>query len=232
MESKPVLATLLLAALPAGCMGWHKLFPDDSVKLQVRQLNDPCFAHYLIRDGATAEFKRGLRAGDERQYARWEKGGRIEHSGFVAALVTLRGNMDKPVRITDLTVTVTSRSAPLTGSPGPLTGPGCGKEEPPDALGINLDAMAVGREISVRRLLSSPNQKEAAAFAKNFGPPPHLPRTVTNDDYYALYLVGTTKTSDCTWRARISWWDGDRDWNTTVDNDGHDFRVTADPDQS
>jgi hypothetical protein len=232
MERRPVLLSVVLAvcaaALPLGFTAWGKFFPDDSVKLQIQQLDEPCDSDWLIHDDSPG-FERSLQNGDKRQFARWAREGRIEHRGFVAALVTLRGNMDKPVRITDLTVTVTSRTAPLTGIRAPNTR-GCGGDgDPPEAIGINLDAMAVGREVPVRRLQLSPHQKEAAAAVKSFGDPVQLPRTVTSDDYYSLYLVGVTKSSSVSWQAHLTWWDGEKTWRTTLDNDGRPFRVTANP---
>ncbi|WP_329120823.1 hypothetical protein [Streptomyces sp. NBC_01465] len=221
------VVALLIAAVPLGCTAANKLFPDDAVKLQVHQLDDPCSSDWLVR-GSSTGYVKGLEHGDERQFARWEREGRIAHRDFVAALVTVRGNTDNPVRIQDLTVTVTSRSAPLAGTPSPNTR-GCGGDTPPEALGINLDAMAVGREVSLLRLQSSPHQKEAAKAALPFGVPVQLPRTVTDDDYYSLYLIGQTKSSSCTWQARLTWWDGEKTQYTTLDNNGRPFLVTAAP---
>lgn len=235
-EHKLTVAGLVIAAVSAApviggpvAAGWQALFPRDKVALDAQQENDPCFSDWILRAGSTRLEPR-LQSGDEREFTRWEREGRILHWESVASEVTIHGTTDEAVQIRDVTFTVTRRSAPASGEKvARQRGCGGGDYNLPDAIAVNLDAMAVGREVSVRTLQQSPRQKEAAKTGAAYGQPMRLPRTLTSDDFYTFYVIGMTEKSDLSWKAEVTWSDGEQTHTSTVDNDGVPFRVSAGP---
>ncbi|MFD3652376.1 hypothetical protein [Streptomyces sp. NPDC058620] len=226
-----VIAAVGIAPVLAGPVSaaWKAAFPDDAVVLDTAQENDPCFSDWILRRG-NAALESKLESGDERQFTRWEREGRIVHWQSVAAQVTVHGNTSKAVQIRDVTITVTDRKGPAAGKKAVRQrGCGGGNFMVPEAIAVNLDAIAVGRSVSVLRLQNSPRQEEAARTGPLYGVPIRLPKTVTEDDFYSFFLIGTTERADCSWRAEITWWDGKETRTARVDNNGTPFRVSSGP---
>ncbi|WP_328905088.1 hypothetical protein OG230_20035 [Streptomyces sp. NBC_00234] len=218
----PVLAGPVSAA-------WKAAFPEDAVVMDAAQENDPCFSDWILRKG-NAALESKLKDGDERQFTRWEREGRIVHMKTVAAQITVHGNTDKAVQIRDVTVTVTDRTDPATGKKA-VRQHGCGGGDfnVPEAIAVNLDAIAVGRSVSVLRLQDSPRQKGTAKAALPYGEPIQLPKTITEDDFYSFFLIGMTERAHCSWKAEVTWWDGKETRTASIDNDGVPFRVSSGP---
>ncbi|MET7474648.1 hypothetical protein ABZT17_09860 [Streptomyces sp. NPDC005648] len=189
-------------------------------------MNDLCSSSWTLSKGNEA-IKTSLSDATQQQFTQWSREGRLVRLDQAVAAISLYGAGNHAVQIRNMFFTVTRRAAPLRGER--LAPPiGCGGGSPsPAAIAVNLDAIAVGRTVSLNTLRASPRQKAAQATADQYGVPLVLPRTLTNDDYYTFYVIGLTQHYDCSWKATLVWWDGGKQHQTTVDDNGADFRMTA-----
>ncbi|SED83099.1 hypothetical protein [Streptomyces sp. Ag109_O5-10] len=222
-----VLISLVGLAVPLVIQLAQAMSRGDELSLQITPVNDVCNDSWMVSDGSR-ELEPRLQTAADDQLVRWIREGRIVRLDRAVARVTLFGAGDRPVRLQDVSFTVTRRAAPVHGvKMVPPGGCGAGGPEPPGAVAVNLDAIAVGRTVSLDTLKASPRQREARTAALHYGQPLDLPATLPTQDYYTFYVVGLTDRYDCSWRATLTWWDGDKQHRTTVGDHSGDFRVTA-----
>jgi len=224
-----VLISLIGLAVPLAVQLVHAISRGDNLSLQITPVNDVCNYSWMVSDGSR-ELEPRLQTADEDQLVSWIREGQIVRLDRAVAKITLFGAGDRPVRLQDVSFTVTRRAAPVRGvKMVPPGGCGAGGDAPPGAVAVNLDAIAVGRTVSLDTLKASPRQREATNAALHYGQPLDLPATLPTQDYYTFYVVGLTDRYDCSWRAMLTWWDGEKQHRTTVGDHSGDFRVTAEP---
>ncbi|MGW7431141.1 hypothetical protein ACWGIN_16480 [Streptomyces sp. NPDC054861] len=215
-------ALTFLAPLAQSLYG--KVFPEQTLVLLTDVERNPCEAGWILTPGN--EFiKPKLWASSEGQFARWQKEGRIVHADAVVAGVTVRGAIAEAVAIRDISITVTGRGAPVRGVA--TQGGGCGAEDAPEYLVVDLDGLPLNQPVPVSYLQRSPQQKAAREAAALLGDPVTLPRQVTRDSIYAFFLTGRTARHDTSWVATITWWDGEKEHTQRIDDEGRPLRVSA-----
>ncbi|MCX4679255.1 hypothetical protein OG413_28835 [Streptomyces sp. NBC_01433] len=223
-----VLAGLAFAAPSLGS-AYHHVFAQDSVVVEAKQLNSFCTSTWSTLPG-NDDLLPLLPEADTREIVRWERERRIVQRQTLRVLIGLRGNTDKAAQLRDVTITVVSRDPLPTGVRPDVRTLGCGNgEEPPQAAGINLDLLAVGRPVSLSALRGKPGQRAAAKEALDWGKPVSLPHSLNSGEVYSLFLLGRTENYDVRWKATLTWWDGEKTKSVELDNDGRPFHVMADP---
>ncbi|MFF9842631.1 hypothetical protein [Streptomyces sp. NPDC013740] len=226
--NKLALYGLVCAALayltPLGQSLYSTLFPERAIALIVDPGNSPCLSSFVLTPG-NEQLKNVIWSSDRRQVGRWESDGRIVHSGDAQIAVTVRGNVDKAAVIRDISLTVVGRSRPVAGEF--VRGGGCGAEDDPEYLVVDLDTLPLNRAVPVSYLQHSPQQKAAKAAAAELGKPISLPKQVTTDGIYSFFLTGRSQKYDTRWVATVTWWDGEEDHVERIDNSGKPFRVSG-----
>ncbi|MBM7442419.1 hypothetical protein [Streptomyces sp. HB132] len=219
-------------AAPSLGATYKHLFAQDSVVVGAEQLNGYCTSTWSTLPG-NADLLPRLPEADQREIVRWEREQRIVQRQTLRVLLSLRGNTDKAAQLRDVTVTVVRRDPLPEGVRPEVRTLGCGNgEEPPQAAGINLDLLAVGRPVSLSALRGKPGQRAAAEEALDWGKPVTLPHSLDSGAVYSLFLLGRTESYDVSWKATLTWWDGEKTKSVDLDNDGRPFRVMADPRRS
>ncbi|MER5362638.1 hypothetical protein [Streptomyces sp. NPDC002785] len=221
------LSLITLAVNPLSS-AYNNLFGNDTVAIEAKEMDHFCQAEWSVLAGNDQLLPRLANSADK-DLARWEQQNRIAHRGLVVSLATVRGNAEKAAVLRDVTITVLRRETLPAGLRAAPKQRGCGGAPRPEAVGVNLDLLAVGRPVSVTTLAGKPGQRAAAKEAADYGDPVALPHTLTADDVYSLFLIGMTERFDCSWQATFSWWDGEESRETVVNNEGRPFRVIADP---
>lgn len=215
------VATPLVAAILTGSRG-----PD--MGLLVEQDNNGCTSVWTVPEESTELVDDIIANIDVRQLSRWERDGRITHRETVKARVSIRGG-ETPIQLQDLTITVLSRTDPVTGQQSKAQG--CGGDpddrDEPDFVVVDLDTLPVGTEVPIDHLQQSDQQQAARAAADDLGEQITLPLTVDAQDFYSFTLVGRSAAYDTEWQATIRWWDGERLHTDLLNDDGAPFRVTA-----
>jgi hypothetical protein len=214
------VVTPLAAAILTGSRG-----PD--VGLLVEQDNNGCTSVWTV-PAESAELVDDIIANvDVRQLSRWERDGRITHRETVKARVSIRGG-ETPIELRDLSITVLSRTDPVTGEQSKAQGCGQGDiVDEPDFVVVDLDTLPVGTAVPVDYLQQSDQQRAARDEADRLGEQIALPRTVDAQDIYSFTLVGRSAAYDTEWQATIRWWDGEHLHTDLLNDDGAPFRVTA-----
>jgi hypothetical protein len=221
------LTIITVIGIPLGNPLWHAWFGGEGLTLSIAPVDDPCDTRWILSSG-NEDLKPRLHEATEQQFTRWTGEGRIVQLDQAVAEISLYGAGDHAVQLQDMTFTVTRRAAPVRGEKlRPPDGCGSGGSDQPGAVAVNLDAIAVGRTVSLNTLKASPRQRKTKATAEQYGDPLALPSTLTDHDYYTIYVIGLTAHYDCSWKAILTWWDGGKQHRTTVDDHGTDFRVTA-----
>ncbi|SDU71569.1 hypothetical protein [Jiangella alkaliphila] len=215
------VVTPLVAAIWTGSQG-----PD--LGLLVEQDNNGCTSVWTVPRESTALVDDIIANVDVRQLTRWERDGRIMHRETVKARVSIRGG-ETPVELRDLTITVLSRTDPVTGEQSEAQGCG-GEDNPqdePDFVVVDLDTLPVGTAVPIDYLQQSDQQAGARQLADDEGEQITLPRTIDAQDIYSFTLIGRSMTYDTEWQAEITWWDGEHLHTDLLNDDGAPFRVTA-----
>ncbi|WP_116948658.1 hypothetical protein [Jiangella endophytica] len=198
------------------------------VGLLVDQDNNGCTSVWTVPDRSAELVDDIIANKDNRQLARWERDGRITHRGSVKAQVGVH-SAEAPIEVRDLTITVLSRTDPVTGEQSRAQG--CGGEpddgDEPDFVVVDLDTLPIGTDVPIGYLQGSDQQAQARAEADLLGEQITLPRTVGAQDFYSFTLVGRSAGHDTEWRATVTWWDGEQVHTDVLDNDGAPFRVTG-----
>ncbi|MGW1666418.1 hypothetical protein [Streptomyces microflavus] len=208
---------------------YDHIFSQDSVVVEADQQNGYCTSTWATLPGNDELLPR-LPEADEREIVRWEREQRIVQRQTLRVLIGLRGNTDKAAQLRDVTITVVRRDPLPQGVIPDVRTLGCGiGEEPPEAAGVNLDLLAVGRPVSLNALSGKPGQRAAAKEALDWGKPVSLPHSLNSGEVYSLYLLGRTEAYDVRWKATLTWWDGEKTKTAELDNGGRPFRVMADP---
>ncbi|MEW1698148.1 hypothetical protein [Streptomyces sp. NPDC091278] len=218
-----VVVAALAFLLPLAQSLYGKAFPERSLVLLTHVGKNPCEAGWILTPG-NEHIKSVLWSSDEGQFARWEKEGRIVHAGAVMAGVTLRGALEEAVAVRDISISVTGRSAPVRGTV--TRGGGCGGEDDPEYLVVDLDGLPLNQQVPVSYLQRSPQQSGARKAAAEMGRPLTLPRQVTRTSIYSFFLTGRTAKYDTTWVATITWWDGEKEHTQRIDDQGRPLRVS------
>jgi hypothetical protein len=201
---------------------------EPDVGLLVEQDDNGCTSVWTVPAESTELVDDIIANIDVRQLSRWERDGRITHRETVKSRVSIRGG-ESPIELRDLTITVLSRTDPVTGEQSKAQGCG-GNEDPadePDFVVVDLDTLPVGTDVPIGYLQDSDQQAAARQLADDEGEQITLPRTVDAQDFYSFTLIGRSMAYDTEWRAEITWWDGERVHTDVLDNDGRPFRVTA-----
>lgn len=222
---------LLLAVIPlvtpVVTAGYDALFGDEAIAIDSVQEDGSCTNAYLIAP-QHQELRDSVHRSDDRAIGRWERERKITHLSEVHSVVTVRGNDNKAVQLRELSIEVLSRGRPLPGQPAPPAR--CGGPGPPQIFVVDLDTLPLNRPVPSRYLLTSPQQSAAREEAKRQGRPNlNLPTSVTTSDVFDLLIIGRTQRHYTEWRATLTWWDGEKEHSTTIDNDGRPLRVTAAP---
>lgn len=218
------LLALLVPLLTTLWGGWEE---EPSVVFRAEPQKGFCQADWSTLPG-NAGLLPQLPDADTRTLTRWEREHRIVQRGTNRIILSLRGNAGMAAQLRDITVTVVRRDPIPAGSRSNPREPGCGNGSlPPEAAGVNLDELAVGRAVSLIDILGKPTQRTAAEEALNWGVPVVLPRTLTSDTVYTLWFLGRTDRWDTSWKASLTWWDGQKAQTVQLDDQGSPFRVMA-----
>ncbi|MFE0654482.1 hypothetical protein ACFVZH_38730 [Streptomyces sp. NPDC059534] len=200
--------------------------------VDAEQLNGYCVSSWSALPGNDDLLPRLIEA-DDREVVRWEREQRIVQRQTLRVLISLRGNTDQAAQLRDVTITVVRRDPLPQGLRPDGRTVGCGNgDELPQAAGVNLDLLAVGRPVSLSTLRGKPGQRIAAKEALDWGKPVSLPYSLNNGEIYSLFLLGRTESYDVRWKATLTWWDGKKTKSVDVDNAGRPFHVIADPDEA
>lgn len=218
------VVTALAFLFPLAQSAWAALFPERPLALSVRVERSPCTTPWLLTPGNEG-LEEGFKTAQDGQYLRWEKEGRILRSGSVVAGVLARGTVDDAVVVRDISITVTGRDAPVPGKA--MQSGGCGADDPPEFLVVDLDELPLNRPVSVSYLQNSPTQAAAREARKKLGDPISLPVQVGRDSVYSFFLTGRTLRYDTRWIATVTWWDGKADHTDRIDNGGQPLRATG-----
>ncbi|MBB5789241.1 hypothetical protein [Jiangella mangrovi] len=214
------VVTPLAAAVLTGSRG-------PATGLLVEQDDNGCTSVWTVPAESTELVDDIIANIDVRQLSRWERDGLITHRETVKARVSIRGG-ETPIQLRDLTITVLSRTDPVTGEQSKAQGCGGeGDEDEPDFVVVDLDTLPVGTAVPVDYLQQSDQQTAARQLADDEGEQITLPRTVDAQDFYSFTLIGRSLAYDTEWQAEITWWDGEHLHTDLLDNDGAPFRVTA-----
>ncbi|MFJ8751944.1 hypothetical protein ACIREO_21825 [Streptomyces sp. NPDC102441] len=222
-----VVVALLALLVPLLTTLWGRWVEEPSVVFRAEPQKGFCQVDWSTLPG-NAGLLPQLQDADTRTLTRWERERRIVQRGTNRIMLSLRGNSGMAAQLRDITVTVVRRDPIPAGSRSDPRTPGCGDGSlPPEAAGVNLDELAVGRPVSVIDILGKPTQQTAAKEALDWGTPVVLPRTLTSDAVYTLWFLGRTDRWDTSWKATLTWWDGKRTQTVQLDDHGSPFRVMA-----
>ena len=183
-----------------------RLFPPTPITVNVD--NDPGCP--LVFTAPAPDAQRALDTDHGREIDKRRAGGIDGDTSRVE--LTVQGNTDKVVNITDMRVLVDKRSQPAGGF---VIGE-CGGLQDVHVSEADLDQQT--------------NEATAVPQAgrDNFGAPipaALFPLRVTASDPQVFELIASTETCDCSWTIELSWTVGGKSGTITVDDHGDPFRT-------
>ncbi|MFD7443808.1 helix-turn-helix domain-containing protein [Streptomyces sp. NPDC059909] len=181
-----------------------------SVGISSYNWEEPCGEEYLL-DQRPGQVPPPPAPQDTRNWARALGG---VSAGDTKLQLTVTGNTDDAVVITDLNVRVVGRKAPLPWQAYSM-GDGCGSGVTPQTFDIDLD--------NARPLVKpvAGQDGDTVVPAKDF------PYKVSTHDPQVLNLDVHTEGHEATWYLELAWSSGDRKGTVRVDDDGKPFRTSA-----
>lgn len=195
-------------------LSYKPVTPASTLTISVEKKTPSCGQEYV--------FPKPPGEIDHSNFSTWvQQHGGVE-VGETIVVVTIRGRTSQPVVLTGLRLVVTSRKAPMQGT---YIGGDCAySQEPPVKSAryalVNLDHQPPR--------VSQPSATVIQADLDFWRVSPLLfPYEVTDRSIETLLLIGRTRMCDCTWKAELSWSNGETSGQETIDLHGKPFHTTA-----
>ncbi|MGW7367174.1 helix-turn-helix domain-containing protein [Streptomyces sp. NPDC054841] len=181
-----------------------------SVGISSYNWEEPCGEEYML-DQQPGQVPPPPPPQDTRNWARALGG---VSAGDMALQLSVTGNTDEAVLITDLHVRVVGRKTPLAWQAYSM-GDGCGSGVTPQTFDIDLDnARPLAKPVAGQ-------DGDTVVPAKDF------PYKVSTRDPQVLNLDVHTEGHEVTWYLELAWSSGDRKGTVRVDDGGKPFRTSA-----